>query len=251
MGMILLAYASSVANGSALVDVASVVDAGVATQSGNGYVIDKRMKKLYAAWGVSAYLSRLQVQCPLFNLLAYQEVTAKSLAAAAAYERNPMDFYGKAARALNETETLIVQAIQSNSLAAEVQAFVMVGDADPAPSTDPYFTVRWTGTTTLTADAWSNVSITLDRNLPKGSYKIVGARMRSAGALAFRVNLPGDQYRPGGMAVQVESALDPEGQRGGGWGVWGSFDQNLLPTIDVFSTSADTAEYGEFDLVKV
>lgn len=251
MGYVLLAYDSSIAVGTALVDCKSIADAGVVTQSGDGYVNDKRFKKLYAAWAFGANLTRAQIQTPDFNRLAYQEVIAKNLAAAAAYERNNSDFFGAAGRALVENETLIAQVIQSNSVAENVRVFVLVGDADPAPVKDPFFTIRFTASTTLVADAWTNCSITLDRNLPAGNYKVVGMKVYSAGALAFRLRIPGDSYAPGGMAVQSVEALSPEWQLNGNLGVWGQFAQNLLPTIDILSTSADTSETGEMQLVKV
>lgn len=250
MSLVLLAFDSSIAVGSALVDCKSIADAGMATQSGDGYVVDKRMKKLYAAWAFGGHLTRAQIQTPTFNQLAYQEIIGKSLAAAAAYERNNSDYYGAAGRALTENETLIAQVIQNNSVAENDRVFALVGDADPAPVKDPYFTIRFTMSTTLVADAWTNCAITLDRNLPAGNYKVVGMKVYSAGGLAFRLRIVGSEYAPGGMCVQSIEALSPEWQLNGNLGVWGTFAQNLLPTIDILSTSADTSETGEMQLVK-
>ena len=250
MPFLVLAFDSSIAVGTNLVDCKSIVDAGVATQSGDGYVLDSRMKLLLGAYGFGATLSRIQVQTPRFNLLAYQEVLALNNAAAAAYEQNKLDWYGAGARALTETETLIAQVIQTSAGAETDRVLVWLGDSVPAPIAKEHFTMRFTGSSTLTADAWSTVSPTLDRSLPAGKYDIIGARLKTAGGIAFRVNIPGFNFRPGGICVQTDLANDPPIQRHGGLGVWGSFEQNLLPTFDVLSTSADTSQSGELDLVK-
>ena len=251
MGFLVLAFNSSIPVGSVLVDFKSIVDAGVATQSGDGYVIDPRMKLLLGATGFGPNLARLQIQTPSFNLLAYQEITGVNLASAPAYGVNKINFYLDGARGLVETETLIAQVYQSGAAAENDTVGVWLADALPTPVKKAHFTIRFTGASTLTPNAWSTVTPTLDRNLPAGKYQIIGARLLSAGGLLFRANIPGYNYRPGGLCVQVAQTLDPEGQRHGGWGVWGEFDQNLLPVFDVLSTSADTSQSGELDLVKV
>ena len=251
MGFLVLAFDSSIPTGSVLVDCKSIVDAGVATQSGDGYVLDARMKLLLGAYAFGANIKRAQIQTPKFNLLAYQEVTALNQAAAAAYERNKLDFYLDGARSLAETETLITQVYQGGTAAENDRVLVWLCDTLPTPVKKDHFTIRFTGSATLTADAWSTVTPTLDRNLPAGKYQIIGARLNSAGGIGFRVNIPGYNFRPGGVCVQNDQALDPEGQRHGGWGVWGEFEQNLLPVFDVLSTSADTSQSGELDLIKV
>jgi hypothetical protein len=53
------------------------------------------------------------------------------------------------------------------------------------------------------------------------------------------------------MGNLTESTLTLRGQRYGGWGVWGVFDNWTIPTVDYFSSAADTAEVLALDLVKV
>jgi len=248
VGLVLLAYNSSIPVGTVLVDCKSIPDAGMATLTGDGYVIDARMKKLYGAYVFGANVSRAQVQNPEFQKIAYQELTALNKGAAAAYEENKFDYFGTAGRGLVLNETLIAQVIQSGAAAENDTIGLLVGDADPAPVNTPYFTIRFTMSTTLAPNAWTNCAITLDRQLAAGNYKIIGARLNTMGGILFRLRATGSSYAVGGLCVQTDQARDPAWQRKGGMGVWETFAQNLLPTIDVLSSSADTAQSGEFDI---
>jgi hypothetical protein len=58
-------------------------------------------------------------------------------------------------------------------------------------------------------------------------------------------------YQPGGVAVQAYDGMTPEHQRYGGWGEWSRFQQNVLPSISVLSSAADTAQEAWLDLVKL
>jgi hypothetical protein len=121
-----------------------------------------------------------------------------------------------------------------------------------------YFTAHWTAATTLTAGQWSLVQPNFDQALYAGFYGLLGARVFSAGALFFRLYpAMGPKWRPGGIAVQAYDQLDPPNQRGYDasdgtftpWDVWLSFYQNVPPQVEIFSTTADTAEEGWFDLI--
>ena len=249
MSFLVLAFDSSIASGSVLLDCKSIVDSGVATQSGDGYVLDSRMKWLVGAFTQGATITRAQVQTPKFNLTAYQELAPLQTSMPGAGAKPAFLDFTKAGRALNLTETIIAQTINGNASAENERVGLWIADGPIAPVAKEHFTIRFTGSTTLVADAWSTVTMTLDRNLQAGKYDIIGARLKSAGGILFRVAIPGFNFRPGGIASQSDDAIDIDGQRHGGWGVWGTFEQNLLPTFDVLSSSADTSQSGELDLV--
>ena len=122
-----------------------------------------------------------------------------------------------------------------------------------------FFTAHWTASVTLTANSWSTVAPSFDQPLPAGAYALLGARCFSATGLFFRLFPAVDPlWRPGGICVQAYDQMDPFNQRyfpsygsspGQGWGVWLQFLQNVPPQVEFFSTSADTAQEGWFDLV--
>jgi hypothetical protein len=121
------------------------------------------------------------------------------------------------------------------------------------------FTVHATSATTLTAAKFTPCIPTLDFALPAGRYALIGCRAFSATARAFRILPSMNQiWRPGGVAVQAYDQLDPPQQRGwnwlgqadSGWGTWLEFQQNVLFQVEMYATSADSAEEFDFDLVQ-
>jgi len=152
---------------------------------------------------------------------------------------------------LSALEELPAYGQQGSGGSQDAYAFALFSDGKPTKREGRFFTVRATGTTTLTAKSFTLCSLTMDTGLPSGRYNLVGARVKSTGILAFRFAMPEVLNRPGGLGSQNDLSFTPRGQRNGGWGIWGSFDHLTIPQVDVLSTSADTAQTVWFDLEKV
>jgi len=112
-------------------------------------------------------------------------------------------------------------------------------------------TIRCTGTTTLTAYAWSLCELTLSQQLRAGRYAIVGMSAISAGAIAARLVIPGSGFRPGVIAFDTESDFGTTYSRRGNLGNWGEFEHVYPPKVEFLAVSADTAQTVYIDLVKV
>jgi hypothetical protein len=139
----------------------------------------------------------------------------------------------------------------SASAACKVWALAWLCDGPLAPITGEIFTVRATSSTTLSAGAWTNGSLTFDQSLPKGRYAVVGMRAISTGLVAARLVFPGYAWRPGCIGYDVESDTEDNEFRCGRMGNWGEFDHDVPPTVDFLSISADTSEVVYLDLIKV
>ena len=152
---------------------------------------------------------------------------------------------------LNYTEELDMFAVTGTT--ETMYGAVLFSDGPVViPPLNGIFTCHATGTTTLTAGAFTTVPLTLDQALPAGIYSLVGARVQSVSGIYFKV-LPamGPVYTPGGICVQSYDGMEATGQRYGGWGEWLRFQQNVLPSISILSANADTAQDAWFDLVKL
>lgn len=125
---------------------------------------------------------------------------------------------------------------------------VLLGDALPQPYKGKYFTVHLSGSTTVTAAAWSSCTLTFDQGLPAGTYHVVGARAESATMLMFRFIQSSDISRPGGFGHQLASTPDIGPQRAGKRGVWFDFDYLTPPQLEVICTGADTSQQVWLDL---
>jgi len=152
---------------------------------------------------------------------------------------------------LVKAEALSCKMAEDGTGAQYSSAFVWLSDGAITPVKGKIYTIRATGSTTLTPYAWTNGAITFSQTLPAGRYQLVGARCQSDGLIAFRFVIPGYPWRPGAIGFDTDSDVEPAVFRRGNAGVWGEFSHDAPPTVDWFSRSADTSEVLHLDLIKV
>lgn len=146
-------------------------------------------------------------------------------------------------------------AVESTlSAAGPTRDTIVVDLADsplaPAPA-GPCFTIRGTGTTTLVASNWTLATITWVNNLPVGQYAVIGGIAYGATCQAFRVIFENQVWRPGGLGWVSEVVQADPLFRFGELGLWGTFQSNRMPNIEVLASAADTAQTIYLDLVRL
>jgi len=208
------------------------------------------LNALVGAFGIGVNITRLQMQSPSLRRILFNEIAPVSIGILppTVPAWNDMRF---APPILDPEEALDAFIAESGAGATRNSAFAWLADQPIEPVKGDIRTVRVTATTTLTAFQWSNAQLTFDQSLPAGRYQIVGGRMESAGLLAWRCVIVGGLWRPGAIGYATAGLVEPSAFRQGNMGVWGEFNHNTPPTIDYLSGSADTAEAGELDLIKV
>lgn len=272
MSWTLEAFRSSLASGvtDVLQQVTYISAGAILAPSSSGLQVSATLSKLHSLFGVSAHLENISPQAASMLPLPYPNLAPNNIGTASESPARFWDF-SRGPKPLRPTETFNIFASQTNGSAEQVAVFAQFTDGvvQPAPAlaTGPTLsgngmltTAHATATTTLTANAFTQITPALDNPLPAGMYALVGVRVMSAGALAFRCKpIVEPLWRPGGVAVQTADQLDPPGQRfinpltgiPSHWGIWLTFFQNTIPNIDVWSTSADTKEDVWFDLIKL
>lgn len=120
----------------------------------------------------------------------------------------------------------------------------------PAPSGQA-FTIRGTGTTTQVASNWTLCSITWANNLPVGRYAVIGGIAYGATCQAFRVIFENQTWRPGGLGWVSEVVQADPLFRYGELGMWGTFQSNRMPNIEMLASAADAAQTVYLDLVRI
>lgn len=236
----------------------------------NGMQVSTTLSKLHSLFGVGAHLQSVRPQSASMLPLPYPTLNPNNIGTAIESPAKFWDF-ARAPKALRPTEEFDIFASQISAGAETETVFVNFTDGVmqpyPAVATGPtvngnnqFFVAHATAATTLTANAWTQITPVLDLPLPAGQYALCGARVQSAGCLAFRI-LPIMEplWRPGGVGTQANDQLEAPGQRYinaltgavSHWGVWLTFFQNVVPNIHIWSTSADTAEDIWFDLIKI
>lgn len=244
------AYKASIATGATLAQLTAIAEQPTPTRD-NAIVIGK-LNKVISLWALGVTLDRVQWQAPsLRNQVANFEQLPVARVKPAAGTVWPMFSNPQSPMELLAGEELAAYAAQSQGGNETEHAFCLLADQIPTPIRGNIVSIRFTGTTTLTAAAWTNFTPVLDQILASGRYAVVGGRLNSATALAFRLAHQDYPYRPGMPACSSDNALDPYNSRRGALGTWIEFDSLIPPTIDVYATAADTAQSGVLDLIKI
>jgi hypothetical protein len=272
MAWTLEAFRSSLSSGvtDVLQQVTYISAGAILAPSASGLQVSAALSKLHSLFGVGAHLENISPQAASMLPLPYPNLAPNNIGTAA---ENPVKFWdwSRGPKPLRPTETFNIFASQTSAGAENEAVFVQFTDgivtqapglaSVPAINGNGMYTVAHaTATTTLTANAFTQITPVLDLPLPAGTYALVGARVQSAGCLAFRmkpINEP--LWRPGGVGTQTADQLEAPGQRFinaltgyiSHWGVWFTFFQNTVPNVDIWSTSADTKEDIWFDLIKL
>ena len=243
-------FNSSIANGAVLLQVTNVADVILAT-SNKGFFVKDTLPNLMAVAGVGTNLTRFQLTSGSIRKLFPWDFDRVNVGTVL---ENPVRFFdfSSAPIPLDKNEELDAFCVQSNAGAQQEYIAAWFCDGPVRPVTGRVQTMHATGATTLTANGWTAVPLTLDNGLDGGLYSIIGLSAFSAGALFARVIPRGNSaYRPGVPAAQARDQSIPAPWRYGGWGEFVQFPNTAVPQIEFFSTTADTAEEVYLDLVKV
>ena len=261
MGYTLIAFYESRAGVAALDNVAGLADQHVAV-AGDNITVPPKWNEILAAWTgmsnatdtlVAARLSAPSMRGKTLLDLANLEAIA---AGGTLEPSSPTPINVFAGRPVKLTSGEFLNLLQESSGATAANlctGLVFLGDGDYG---NPYAgmpvqTVRATGSTTLTANAWSACTITLDQQLAAGRYAIVGMRAQSAGAQAARLVMQETPARPGVIAYDSNADIEHPMFRNGNLGVFGTFVHTAIPQVEFLSLSADTAETIFLDIVKI
>lgn len=232
----------------ALAEVNALTDQVLSIES-NRFALREPMLLLWASI-IGSTITRARLSMPSLRQITNPDLAPYNVATEPGADPNVADFRAFPFR-LPSNEQLSLETVNSGASAVDHWGIVSLAVTPPARANgNPIYTLRGVSTTTLTADTWSPIAVTWDDDLPAGQYQCVGLRVESAGGIAARVRFEGQLWRPGVLAN--DGVLDkgwPMARRGG-LGVFGSFDSRQMPTPEVLSLSADTAETVYMDLQK-
>lgn len=243
-------YDASIANGSTLLQVAAVADVLLAP-AGSGFLVNQTVPYLARVYANGTNLTRVQLTSGSIRDLAPFDVGPVNVGTKVESPARLLRF-DKAPFLLKPNEELDAFGVQSNAGAQRIRIACVFSDGPINPVGGKMWSMHWTATTTLTANAWSTLSPTFDNGLPSGTFAVVGSRFISAGALYHRIIFRNQQaVRPGGPAQQAQDDYPADGTRYGEMGQWGTFTNTTVPQFEVYSGSADTSEEGYLDLVQI
>lgn len=243
-----LAWAASITN-NVETDLAPVVDDIVAIS--NAHFMFQRDK--FVQWiifmNVDADHAKIvtpslrQITTPYIRPVE-GNLTPGSRPAVADYRNNPLR--------LRQLEEIIMQVFQNGAGAAIGAVVAGVSDStlSPAPAGDTY-NLRGTATTAAVANTWTTLAMTWVDVLPMGTYLVIGGEHISATGKAFRLIFEEQSDRPGGVSMSDTENFTHQMFRNGGLGVWGRFNANRMPTIQVLCNTTDNAHEVYLDIIRI
>ena len=186
---------------------------------------------LYALGGL---LLRVQVQNPFLRIIQAPYINPINGTAANRIFEQVQDLRDYPIP-YKSTEEIVYSATNSGAGPTDTTVFTWLRQTHvPAPR-GTYYTLRLTSTTASVASAWTDITTTNDFNLPAGKYAVIGGVYYGATALAFRCIFDGGFFRPGGLGFATEGLTPTPLQINGNSGLWGYFDLNTIPRIQVFN----------------
>ena len=245
----LAAYYQSVDPAASLKQINAVPDQAIFT-SGADVRVPTGLANLIGEAALSAATTPLygQVQSPTLRDLANQDIEPISTSAKfTSYDQ--MQWHGDSPRDLTEAESVNFAIYATGGAAAVNYGLIFLGDGAVKPTTGKIFSVRATGSASLSAGAWINTALDFNSTLPSGTYQVVGMRAEGTNLVAARIVFIGGQFRPGVPATSATNLALFPWFRVGRAGVFGSFDVNQPPTIDCLGVT-DTSQEFVFDLIK-
>jgi hypothetical protein len=243
-------YDASIANGAVLLQVAAISDPVIAP-AGNGLLVHQLVPKLGRVVAVGTNLTRVQLTSGSLRRFTPLDLAPVNVGTAIESPSRIYDLVDEPYD-LAVNEELDAFGVQSNAGAQRIRVAVTFCDGPFKPIRSRGFSVHFTNTITLAANAFTGFQPTFDSGLPSGTFVLVGARILSATGLFFRV-IPrgGSSLRPGGMMVQAQDTYIMARQRRGDLGEWMRFSNTTPPQIECFAGAADTSVEGYLDLVQV
>jgi hypothetical protein len=245
----LAAYSANIdsANLTALTPLA---DTSILVDQANKQITVPELNKVIASYAIGAGVTIAQLSAPSMRRFLLYDISPIERNAT---PRNPLRICDQTNNPLSlvTNEYLQFLAAEDGAGATRVTGLVWLADRQPTPVGGDEMTVRATSSTTLVAYTWTACTLTLTQTLPAGLYSLVGLAASSAGAIAARVVFVGGRYRPGIVASTETGGMNWPMFRHGNFGEFGRFQHNLIPQIEMLSSSADTSEEFYLDLVKV
>ena len=241
-------YASTTGTYSSLTAIPAAADPVLST-SGN-FIYVPTLSNIFGVYAMGTGLLRAQLSAPSLLADVPMDVTPVDANVIPASPL-PIQIDPLSPTKLVTDEPLQVAVTTGSS--ADVNVGILLSDGPLAKVSGRILHVRATTTTAATARAWFNSTLTLTNQLAEGTYDLVGARVDDAHTIFFRFVLPGGptQIRPGGIGSSTIGKFQASDLfRNGNLGVWGTFSNRVLPTIDTMTDGTSGTAVVILDLIK-
>lgn len=244
----LVGWSESITPAAALTVLDALTDDHI-TEIGDNIHVPDNLNKIMLAYAQMTLLDRAQIRTPSLQVQMNLELS-KLVDGTEPNSPQDLDNYLPEGIQLDAGEQMqaFVQAASGT-----IQGLVLAWLFDSLSAVPPgkRFTVRFTAGTAAVAYTWGSRPITLSETLLAGRYAVIGAKVISTSAIGFRFIFTGQSERPGGLGIDDVDDVQHPIFRNGGLGVWGSFEHDQLPRLEMLCITTDSAFVGFLDLIKI
>ncbi len=246
-------FSEQIAAAGTLQAIAAVADDQIFT-SGDDVRVPQGLATLLAAYSIGVGQTRARIVAPSLRAFANYEIAAKITAEFVASDgpgrllsivRNPLPL------AVGESVNYESDG-GAGAGGGQQTGVILLGDGPMQAVSGEIRTVRTTASIVGPEAIWTSGSITFSEDLPTGNYAVVGARCEANNPGAFRLIFVSGGPRPGSLSTLEDRGSEILGARMGGWGIWGQFNTNQPPTLDILSLAgAGAAQVLYLDIMRV
>jgi hypothetical protein len=161
----------------------------------------------------------------------------------------PFDFSGRFD--VRPYDQVSAHILRTTGATATARVAVLLGSVDAVPQGERR-TIRMTATVRSVADMWRSAQLAPDADLSHGEYAVIGAKVVAASTTVFaRFRFQGQQMLPGLISTFSTAGIQSAVFRFGGLGLWGRFNQDFPPQIELLgSAAASVAAEAYLDIVR-
>lgn len=248
----LAAFTEDIAASGTLQPIAALADEQLFS-SGDDIRVPQGLAFLLAAFALGPGASRARIVAPSLRAFANLEVAPKIIGESVTID----DPAGLLTYAFDPIPLAVGESVNFESDAGagagagQTTGIIMLGAGPVASVRGAIRTIRTTASITGTENVWVSGSLAFSEDLPAGDYQIVGARCEADNPGAFRLIFVTGGPRPGSLATLGDEGSEVMGSRLGAWGVWGAFNTNQPPTLEILSLAgAGSAQVLYLDIVR-
>jgi hypothetical protein len=204
----------------------------------NGHFFPQDPLQLLFAAAMTTTPSRARIQTPTLNKITTPFIRGIMAGLVPTSPGQVANYVGNTLT-LAAREEIIVFGTQAAVAATRITALLglLFQPLPMAGGTD--YTMRGTSVTAAVANTWTLLTVVFQNQLPQGNYAVTGLQHQSANAQAARLIFLGQYYRPGCMSLAAIQDYGHPIFRLGFMGQWGTFRDNILPSVEVLCNAAD------------
>ena len=246
-----------VIDSASLIEINNIVDDVLTRASDKRFLVPAEFNNVLWAAALGPNVTRAQIVTPSLGVRRMStEIIPRRRGGIIFTLGFPEIFVPPAPLRLTPSEELALHASEDGAGTTAIYGLIALGPAtQPAVPAGDLRIIRATGTTVLTPNKWTTVTVTPELSLEPGTYMLIGFLAISANAIAARALITGQNWRPGMPALAASEAAAVDYQALNlerlHFEPMGTFTHINPPQFQFLASAADTSQTVFMYVIKV